>query len=379
MSGTSAKRAPRTRAFVSASSFPWFASSRKGLLSFTYSPRLDRYQDFSALDNTGHRLVASLETTPTPISRLNVSASFTQTQDQGDPTDPEADILISRRTERRRGSFGVSYRNRLGGRFLWGFSTSYTALSFKDIEDFDTGDTTPIVDREALSGSLDLLRSLSRTTSLGVRLGYGQFELDVGGKEESREVGLILEHAVGRSTQLALGLGIFESEGDAALGPGGSPNDTRDGSQGFLTLTRQLRKIELSLTGRHSPASGGTLDSTSTDSSLGFYVGGEASRRSTWGVSTRYTRREPTDEDLAIVETAALGLSWGLQVTPSTATPDLASLHQAGWKRSGGGLAGLERCLRTRVGLGAAREHTPGWGERLARPCPTQAIRLPSP
>ncbi len=287
---------------------------RKGTLSFTYSPNFDKYEDFSELDNTGHRLVFNLATQPTPISELILSTAFSRTQDQGDPSQPDDDIFIGRRTERERASFDLSYRDRLSGRFLWGFSTGYSASSFKDIENFDPGATDPIGDRNTLRGSVDLLRVVSRTTNFGVRIGYGRFELDRGDDEELRELSLILDHVVGKRTNLAVGLGVFETEVDEASSPGGVPGKSRTGGQGFLILTRQLRKLSLSLGAVRSATAGGIIEGTSTDSSVYFSLGSSVGRRWDWTVDSRYSRREPSDEQLATIDNAALGLTLSLRL-----------------------------------------------------------------
>jgi hypothetical protein len=286
---------------------------RKGTLSFTYSPKFDRYDKFQELDNTGHYLDLSLNVTPTPISRVTLSTSYSRTQDQGDPTDPNGEIFIGRRTQRERASLGLSYRNRLGGRFLWGFGAQFLDSSFKDIADFDPGGAQPIAGRQTLRGSLDLLRNLSRATNLGVRLGYGKFRLDQGTDGDSRELGLILEHALSGKTDFAMGLGAYQRDNAAPQNPGGS-GDTRTGIQGFTNLRRQFRKATLSLDAKRSTSDGGISPGTSTDSSLGVSVSGAADRRWNWSFNTRFGRREPTDEQLDSIDTVAIGLGLGVRL-----------------------------------------------------------------
>jgi hypothetical protein len=292
---------------------PLVRQFRRGTLNLTYSPKFERYQKFEQLNNTGHSLDLGLYVTPTPISKVTLTSSFSRTQDQGDPADPYGDAFVGRRTERDLAALGFSYRNRLSGRFLWGFNTQFTDTSYKNIEDFVPAGTD-LIGRQTLRGSLDLLRSLSPTTSMGLRLGYGKFRLDDGTDGDSREVGLIVEHALGQRTDFSMGLGVYEREDATPQDPNTGIDNKRSGIQGFMDLRRQLRRASLSLNAKRATTDGGILAGTSTDTSLGFSVSGTAERRWSWSIATRYARREPTDEQRSTIDTLALGLNLGVKL-----------------------------------------------------------------
>ncbi|MGB6364199.1 MAG: hypothetical protein WBG64_16155, partial [Thermoanaerobaculia bacterium] len=55
----------------------------RGSLSFTYSPRVELFREADNFNNVSHRLRLGLVTVPAPDSSLNLTAAYSDTQDQG--------------------------------------------------------------------------------------------------------------------------------------------------------------------------------------------------------------------------------------------------------------------------------------------------------
>ncbi|MGB5878509.1 MAG: hypothetical protein WBH85_00650 [Thermoanaerobaculia bacterium] len=292
----------------------------RGSLSFTYSPRVELFREADNFNNVSHRLRLGLVTVPAPDSSLNLTAAYSDTQDQGvvESADP-ADLFLTQRTDRQRASLDLIYGDQLRNRWNWGFTLGGSIWNYERLVESDDGaDPIPLEDRSEVRSSVQLTRSLSPTTALGLRYGYRRFVLELSGDENSHSVSFVFQKDVAERLSLEFSVGGFRNTGEAVTGPLDPASGTRSGVQGQFRLTRVWQQSSLSIVAGHVPSSGGARIGTSVNSFVGLSYGNRGSQVWTWGLDTRVARRDPSDENQRVINSIALGGRVGRRLSHKT-------------------------------------------------------------
>jgi hypothetical protein len=285
---------------------------RTGTFRFAYEPSFFKYDSTTSLDRFEHHATAGWNRSFGRRTRLDLSADFSRTQQQGlrlpgpdqaPPDEPAPvvppDALLTQRTERD--SFGAWLRldRTAGERWSWGLTASGSDYAHDAIEDFNPNQPAgfAVEDRTEYAGAFDLSRAFSRADSMGLRYEHRWFELDASPDQDSDLLSLTYRRTVGRKLWLDLGAGGSRTTGDGA---GGSPgDDERSELQGNVGFHRAFRHVDLGLGVSHRPTSGGHLEGTSTDTSAELRLSGVRRRDWFWDVVTGYVHRDPTQDGAA--------------------------------------------------------------------------------
>lgn len=292
--------------------------SPKGWIVFSYSPSYYKYRDSDLLDRDEHRLRFGVSRQTSRRSWVDFTTRFARTQTQGDvlnqgaidlpapgagaggdlpPLDlEEGSLLLTERTERDLIGADLGLRHQPSERWTWSARVGASDWQHTRIEGFPEGPESAVVeDRTEYRASTGGARSLSRTTSLGVRYGYRHTKLDISGEEDMHSVVLTLEHQAG--PHLSFGGEIGGYTRTSTPPEDGAGDLTRNGMRAMARLRRSYRRVVFGMFAGYAPTSGGDLAGTSTDSTLGLSLAGAGSVAWDWNIGARYTRREPTDPD----------------------------------------------------------------------------------
>jgi hypothetical protein len=292
----------------------------RGSLSFTYSPWVELFRESDTFNNVSHRMRLGLATAPTLDSSLNLTAAYSKTQDQGiiDSTDP-SDLFLTQRTDRQRTSLDLVYGDQLRNRWNWGFSVGGSIWNYDKVIDAEDGvDRIPLEDRSEVRSSIQLTRSLSPTTAIGLSYGYRQFDLEFSGDENSQSVSFVFQKDVEERLSLEFSLGGFRNTGEAVTGPLDPSSGSRSGVQGQFRLTRLWRKSTMAIVAGHRPSSGGARIGTSVNSFVGLSYGNRGDQVWSWSLYTRVARRDPSNEVQRVVNSVALGGGVGRRLNRKT-------------------------------------------------------------
>lgn len=292
----------------------------RGSLAFTYSPWIELFREADTFNNVSHRLRLGLDTKPTLDSSLNLTAAYTDTQDQGvvESADP-ADLFLTQRTDRQRASLDLIYGDQLRNRWNWGFALGGSIWNYERLVDSEDGaDPIPLEDRSEVRSSVQLMRSLSPTTSLGLRYGYRRFVLELSGDENSHSVSFVFQKDIEERLSLEFSVGGFRNTGEAVSGEVDSSSDSRSGVQGQFRLTRLWQQSSLTMVAGHRPSSGGARIGTSVNSFVGLSYGNRGDQVWTWGLDGRVARRDPSNENQKVVNSLALGGRVGRRLNRKT-------------------------------------------------------------
>ena len=292
----------------------------RGSLAFTYSPWVEFFREADTFNNVSHRLRLGLVTAPTLDSSLNLTAAYSDTQDQGvvESADP-ADLFLTQRTDRQRASLDLTYGDQLRNRWNWGFTLGGSLWNYSRLVDSEDGaDPIPLEDRSEVRSSVQLTRSLSPTTSIGLRYGYRRFVLDLSGDENSHSVSFVFQKDIEERLSLEFSVGGFRNTGEAVTGPLDSSSGSRSGVQGQFRLTRLWRQSSLAIVAGHGPTSGGARIGTSVNSFVGLSYGNRGSQVWDWGLDARVARRDPSNENQKVINSLALGGGVGRRLSRKT-------------------------------------------------------------
>lgn len=292
---------------------PLARETATGTLSLRYQPSYIKYRDEDDLDHDEHVADLDWATRLGPKSALGLAASFSRTQAQAAtgiserPEVEDTDLLLTERTDRD--SFGASLRfdRTEGPRWGWRAALNWVATSHDEIAEAPSTTVTgfEVEDRTEYGASIEALKSLSRSNSIGLRYEHRKFDLDRSPDEDTDSISLTYREELARKLSFELGLGAARTTGDAA---GGSEGDEdRTDFLGSLGLSRAFRRVRLQVTASHRPTSGGHLEGSSTNTGLGLALSGAQSREWGWNVYSRYAHRKPTDDASESIDTLAFG------------------------------------------------------------------------
>jgi len=268
----------------------------RGAWNFEYNPSYEKHEDLSQLDHAEHRLATHVSQKAGRSGVFGFGATFTRTQEQGRAWSLESpDLFLTNRTNRHFVSAELGFAQDVSPRWRWAGGLWAGWYDYSVIEDLSAGvPAAAVEDRNEYRGNVLLSRSLTRASSMGAQYEHRRFDLETGGTEDADLVSITFDHAASRDLTLSAKVGGYtRSVQDPAPGAPDEPLDT--GAQGGFTLKRAFRSTTLSLDAGVAPTSGGALEGTSLDSSVGVTLGSIAGLRWSWTVAARFAHRDPTD------------------------------------------------------------------------------------
>ncbi|MGB5160098.1 MAG: hypothetical protein WBQ27_03130 [Thermoanaerobaculia bacterium] len=301
--------------------FPVIRTTKKSETRFIYSPAYQFYNSDDRLDNLSHRLELSLGSAPGRTATVNLNLLYYYGQDQGaaDSTDG-SDIILLPRNTREQGTIGLSFGNRISGRWGWGASAEYETLSYSQIGE-DRGDLGPVLpqDRTSIGAAGSITYDLSSLSSAGFEVEVRQFDIDITGKEDVEGLSFVYQKSGSRNSTFNLSVGGYRSTLDPAVPLPSETNLTQTGAQGRFSYGRELRTFGFGIRGSHRPTFGYGRFGTSTDTYLGVIFSKVFSRTLKGGLALSWARSEPRIEfeTLDSVDSAAIGGHLSLQAHPT--------------------------------------------------------------
>ena len=284
-----------------------------GTWSFEYNPSYEKHQDLEVLDHAEHRLATHLSKKTGRTGVFGVGATFTRTQEQGRAWSLESpDLFLTNRTNRDLISADIGFAQEISPRWRWNAGVWGGWYDYAIIEGFDQGiPQAAVEDRNEYRGSVAVSRLMTRASSMGLQFEHRRFDLETGGTEDADLASITFDHAASRELTMSVQVGAFtrSTEGTVANPLEESPET---GAQGGFSLRRTFTAAILTVDAGMAPTSGGALEGTSTDSSVGFTVASVAGLRWSWTASARYAYRDPTDpaEDPVNSIGGGAGLEW---------------------------------------------------------------------
>ncbi len=270
---------------------PYARESETGRLSFSYSPSYVRQEEFTKLDRDEHRVDLGWDGALTRINRFGAKLYYQRTQDQGTPEavgDP--DLFLTRRTDRDLARADVTFRRSETPRWTWDARAGAASYDYSEIEGFAGDVDSDVEDRVQHGGGVGVSRSLSRESSIGMRFDYEHFDLDVSGEQDSSQLGVTYDKRLGSRLSLFVSAGAFRGSGDTL----GSDRQ-QSGAMAEARLSRLYERFRLDVQAAHQPSSGGALEGTAIQSSLGLVLTSQSRRRPwRWQVAPRFSSRNPS-------------------------------------------------------------------------------------
>ncbi len=265
---------------------PYVRRTPSQRLRLGYRPAYVRYSDTDVLDHDEHRLEFDLDTRPSRKSRLRSRAGFTRTQMRGTPesaTDP--DLFLTRRSDTDLLLFNVALQREVSARWSWEATLGGSAQLYKPISGVE-GSGSDVEDRKQYSGGMHVSRTVSRTSSVGLRYGFQRFDLEDSGEEDAHQFEATYEKRLAERMSLLTALGGFQAEGEGADG-------RRTGTSAQVTLSHRYETLQLDLSASHAPSAGGALRGTATQTRVGLALSSLGGRqRWRWLAAPYYGRRE---------------------------------------------------------------------------------------
>ena len=243
---------------------------------------------------------------PNEKTNLSFNAGYSVRQSQTgsflfDEEDPdEVEPFLTRRVETESINAGFNFSQVITRLWSWNSSLRYSRLFNDDIDGFTAESTddplnddalNDVEDREAFTWTGGTARLVSKRTSVGIRLTARRFDLDRNGVQRTYSGAFTTNTQIGEGETFGFAVGGFYSEGDTVEG-----NATSEGVTASLNYGKTLRRTRFRANATVSPSSGGNLVGTATRTSIGIGLNDIDGRNWNWGVTTRYTRRDPTDD-----------------------------------------------------------------------------------
>ncbi len=300
---------------------PVTRTTKKSETQFDYQASYQFYNSSDQLDNLSHRLSLLVASQPRRAGKIDLRLQYYYGQDQGTSDSIEgSDNLLVPRSTREQGTAGLSYGNRISGRWRWGASAQYETLSYSQIQD-DTGDLGPVLpqDRTSIGAAGLITYDLSSLSSAGFEVEVSQFDLAITGTENVEGLTFVYQKTGTRNSTFNLSIGGYRStlDPDVPLPP--ETNLTQTGAQGGFFYGRELRTFGLGIRGSHRPTFGYGRFGTSTDTYLGVLFSKVFSKTLEGGLTLGWSRSEPRVEfeRLNTVDSAAIGGNLSLQAHPT--------------------------------------------------------------
>jgi hypothetical protein len=325
---------------------------RRSSVGILYRGKIIRYrqQELKVLDNDDHRLDLNFGTRAGRTGSLGLALGYTKTQQQGNPLDPNVDErFLARRNDRETVSAGLRWGVRAGRRWTWSGDLAASQDRYQVLGDPDVAPAgLNVEDRDNYGGGLSFSYDSSRRWSVGAIGRYRRTEFELSPDEDVYRVSGDFRHRFTEDFTLGFRLGRWIRVRDE---PADAPDTPEFEEQGWdigvtLGFNEGLEagpfRIRFDLGA--SPSYGGSLEGSSTNA----YVGATLSRgtsalwagsfRWDWALSTRYTRREPTNRDLPSLDTGTAaawvqrtfarvvglraGIDWGRQYADGATDPN---------------------------------------------------------
>lgn len=265
---------------------PYERETPKSKLRLAYRPSYIRQKEFDILDRDEHRFDLRWNGDLTRQNRLGVVANYTHSQAQGSPEQlDDPNLFLTQRTDRDLGRLDVTFTRQQTARWTWIVRGSGETFQYAPIVE-DSTDPGP-EDRVEYGATARLMRTLSRTSSLGVRYDYRRFELDRSGDDDNNGVGVTYETRLARTLSLSATLGGFVSRGDTL------PDGENRGLYGEFRLNRGFERMRLEVGALHRPSSGGAIGGTSEQTSLDVALVSANVRHWRWRFAPSTARRKP--------------------------------------------------------------------------------------
>ena len=99
---------------------PVVRSTKTGSARVQYRGYIERFDEFSDLDDVGHRLTFGVDSKPGQRSAVALAGGYLRTQDQSDPTSLDStDLFLTERLLRTRAFLDLGYRRSFSRRWGW--------------------------------------------------------------------------------------------------------------------------------------------------------------------------------------------------------------------------------------------------------------------
>ena len=281
---------------------------RGGQAGMQYAGYLERYKTNSVLDHHEHMLGVNLASPAMRSSRVAFDAAYAYGQAQGNPGSLQsADLFLSQRTTRQGLRANLYYDWRGAGPWTFGTVGWASKTWFDQISGVPQGPQEAAVEnRKEYGATVTLERARSALAKYGWVYGFTRYDLQLSGREDVHTLAMTFSLPVGRNGTVSFQVGGFQRSGTTQPG---QPSTTSGGLQARagLGLTRTGRKVSVGINADRNASSGGSLQGTSTDTTLSVRVDDIQPGRWFWSAAARYALREPTDPQLSRIQTVAGG------------------------------------------------------------------------
>jgi hypothetical protein len=301
---------------------PVITDFKTGSLRFAYQTSFEKFEEFTELDDLGHRLRLDIGWQPTYRSSLNLGATYTLRRDQFDTTSLDTTELVAfRQLSREQLSANLGLSRRLGKRWSANLAGRVSGWRFENYVDVPPEVPPDTEDRRELQGGFGAQRSLSERSSLGFSFGARLFDLDLSGRQDAVSASLVYGREIIDKSSISLRIGGFRMETGQFID---DEQETRTGVQGSLSINRQFRRVTGTLLAGHAPNVGGARIGTAVVSYFQLGLSDSYFRNWGWSIQSRLGYRDPNDPNVVVVQTWAtraginvkaheyLGLNFGL-------------------------------------------------------------------
>ena len=297
---------------------PYHIDTRLTALSLRYTTTFDSFRQFEELDFIGHKVTARLVVNRGPRSLLKFYGTLALSQDENFvaelQTDPDApdlvDSVLLQRTERLGGNVRVIYRRMLTPRWTWSTNVSASKVTVDAIDDPGALSTANLEDKQAAGITLRLDRLLSPRTTIGGAYSYRIVDQEQSGDVDVQEMRFTLSQDVSKRVTLRAEAGAYQRTKENTANDGSLDTSGFSGSLdiGFNEdVTIGPFKLDFRLGAR--PATGGTLEGTSTNNTASVVLTDSRARNWMWSLFSRFANRVPFDRDLPTYNTFSTGIS----------------------------------------------------------------------
>jgi hypothetical protein len=279
---------------------------------FAYNTWVNRFQEFSELDNLDHNLVLRHQRDASERLNFSLRANYTRTQDQArldvreDEDDPDA--FLAPRAQRESYGAGFDIEQRVSRRWTWRGSALGSRWEYGRIPDYDPSDPASLADRSSYGAGVGFRHERSPSSTIGVNYNYRFYELDSSIDERVHAIDVSWRRELGRRSNVAVAVGAAHRSRDSSSEDLGVPEDSTQ-LVGTFTARREFDKVALSVGLLHVPSSGGGLPGTATNSMLNVALFGQNMKRWSWRTGVRYARRKSTSSQFATRQTGSAGAS----------------------------------------------------------------------
>ncbi len=292
---------------------------KSGQAGVRYGGYYEKYRTHSELDHSEHSLGVDLSSPAGQRSSVGFTMGYNYGQVQGNPSSVDAsDRFLSQRVTRQVLRGTLRYDRRGSGRWSLGATATGSQYWFRQISGLPEQQppeepppepaSTTVEDRRELGATAGIRMAMSPRRAIGWVYGYTRYDLDVSGMEEVHNLAMTFDLGLGKNVTIGFQVGAFQRRKTSE--PGG-PVTVEQGlglqARGGLSITKVGKTTTTSLLADRSASNGGTLNGTSTDTTVGVTVSNVRPILWFWSASGRYVLREPTQSAMTNVQTIAGG------------------------------------------------------------------------